>query len=74
MTSPRNIPFVAREGCIGAGQTTLASGLKKKLEFEPILERVAWNPFLQDLYENPLAFRMQASRGYPNAASPWARK
>src|SRR6478736_460708 len=45
--------FIAIEGNIGAGKTTLAHLLSKKLNARLILEQFADNPFLPKLYENP---------------------
>ncbi len=45
--------FIAIEGNIGAGKTTLAHLLAKKLNARLILEQFADNPFLQKFYDNP---------------------
>jgi deoxyadenosine/deoxycytidine kinase len=45
--------FITIEGNIGAGKTTLAHLLAKKLEARLILEEFAENPFLPKFYENP---------------------
>jgi len=45
--------FIAIEGNIGAGKTTLAHLLSKKLNARLILEQFADNPFLPKFYENP---------------------
>lgn len=45
--------FIAIEGNIGAGKTTLARILSKKLNARLILEEFAENPFLANFYENP---------------------
>ncbi|HNP22285.1 MAG TPA: deoxynucleoside kinase [Panacibacter sp.] len=45
--------FIAIEGNIGAGKTTLAHLLSKKLNARLILEEFADNPFLPKFYENP---------------------
>ncbi len=45
--------FVTIEGNIGAGKTTLAHLLSKKLNARLILEEFADNPFLPKFYENP---------------------
>src|SRR6266567_2369646 len=45
--------FIAIEGSIGAGKTTLAHLLSKKLNARLILEQFADNPFLPKFYENP---------------------
>ena len=45
--------FITIEGNIGAGKTTLAHLLSKKLNARLILEEFADNPFLAKFYENP---------------------
>jgi deoxyadenosine/deoxycytidine kinase len=45
--------YIAIEGCIGAGKTTLAQMLATDLNAELILERFADNPFLAKFYKNP---------------------
>lgn len=45
--------FITIEGNIGAGKTTLAHMLAKKLNARLILEEFADNPFLPKFYENP---------------------
>lgn len=48
--------FITIEGNIGAGKTTLAHLLSKKLNARLILEEFADNPFLPKFYENPQQF------------------
>lgn len=48
-----NYHFIAIEGNIGAGKTTLAHLLAKKLNARLILEEFADNPFLAKFYQNP---------------------
>src|ERR1700759_4458412 len=45
--------YIAIEGNIGAGKTTLAHLLAKQLNARLILEEFADNPFLPKFYENP---------------------
>jgi len=45
--------FITIEGNIGAGKTTLARTLSKKLNAGLILEEFDENPFLANFYENP---------------------
>jgi len=47
--------FISIDGNIGAGKTTLARLLAKKLNARLILEKAAENPFLPAFYENPQA-------------------
>lgn len=48
-----NYHFITIEGNIGAGKTTLAHLLAKKLNARLILEEFADNPFLSKFYESP---------------------
>ena len=45
--------FITIEGNIGAGKTTLAHILSKRLNARVIMEQFADNPFLPKFYENP---------------------
>jgi deoxyadenosine/deoxycytidine kinase len=45
--------YIAIEGCIGAGKTTLAEMLAVEFNAELILERFADNPFLAKFYKDP---------------------
>lgn len=51
-----NYHFIAIEGNIGAGKTTLAHLLAKKYNARLILEEFADNPFLSKFYENPAQY------------------
>jgi len=48
-----NVPFIAIEGNIGAGKTTLSQRLAQDLNARLILEQFTDNPFLPFFYENP---------------------
>jgi len=48
--------YIAIEGCIGAGKTTLAEMLAKDFNAELILERFADNPFLAKFYKDPVHY------------------
>jgi deoxyadenosine/deoxycytidine kinase len=48
-----NYHFITIEGNIGAGKTTLAHLLSKRLNARLILEEFADNPFLSKFYESP---------------------
>jgi deoxyguanosine kinase len=48
-----NYHFIAIEGNIGAGKTTLAHLLSKHLNARLVLEEFADNPFLPQFYDNP---------------------
>ncbi len=45
--------YVAVEGSIGAGKTTLVEMISKEMDAEPIYERFADNPFLAKFYKDP---------------------
>lgn len=51
--------YIALEGVIGAGKTTLAYALADKLNAQLVLERFEENPFLPKFYENPEAYAFQ---------------
>lgn len=51
--------FIAIEGVIGVGKTTLARLLAGELEAEPILEIVEENPFLSSFYANIAKYAFQ---------------
>jgi len=44
--------YIAVDGPIGAGKTSLAKRLAERLDGEPLLERPAENPFLRRFYED----------------------
>ena len=45
-------PFIAVEGPIGVGKTTLAKRLAESFNYHALLERTDENPFLQRFYQN----------------------
>ncbi|GIO29151.1 MULTISPECIES: deoxynucleoside kinase [Paenibacillus] len=47
-----NMPFIAVEGPIGAGKTTLASMLGERLRLPVVKEIVEENPFIDKFYQN----------------------
>jgi deoxyguanosine kinase len=51
--------FIAIEGVIGVGKTTLARSLRAPLAAEPILEIVEENPFLSDFYQDQAKYAFQ---------------
>lgn len=56
-----NVNYIAVEGVIGAGKTSLANLLAQKLNAKLILENFEDNPYLEKFYQNPaeFAFRTQ---------------
>ncbi len=50
--SLQNFNYIAIEGNIGAGKTTLASKLAEDCNAKLVLERFADNPFLPKFYKN----------------------
>ena len=48
-----NSRYIAIEGPIGVGKTSLAQRLAKELDGELVLEEAGANPFLQRFYEDP---------------------
>jgi deoxyguanosine kinase len=55
----RELRFIAVEGVIGAGKTTLAKVLGERLHAGVILEEFEENPFLEKFYANPKAYAFQ---------------
>ncbi len=50
--SDRRIPYIAIDGPIGVGKTSLARAVAKKISARLILEAAVENPFLKLFYEN----------------------
>jgi len=59
MTQSRRFTYIAVEGPIGVGKTTLARALGKALNARVILEESEGNPFLKHYYENPRRYAFQ---------------
>ncbi len=55
------IAYIAVEGVIGAGKTSLAKKMKERLNSKLILEQFEVNPFLENFYvdRNRYAFQTQ---------------
>ena len=49
----RNLYYVAIEGTIGVGKTSLAKLISERLGAKLVLEEFQDNPFLADFYEDP---------------------
>ena len=55
----RNLNYIAIEGPIGVGITSLAKLLSKRLSAKLILEKFEDNPFLSEFYNDPARFAFQ---------------
>jgi len=55
----KKVRFIAIEGVIGAGKTSLAKKLKEKLNAELILEQFEVNPFLEKFYGDRKRYAFQ---------------
>ena len=55
----RNLNYVAIEGAIGVGKTSLAKLLSDRLGAKLILEKFEENPFLSEFYDDPVRFSFQ---------------
>lgn len=60
-TAPK---YIAIEGVIGAGKTTLTMLLGKKLQARIVLEEFEDNPFLERFYENPERYAFQTQMSF----------
>lgn len=56
MSSP--IKYIAIEGVIGAGKTSLAKMISEKLNAKLVLESFEDNPFLEKFYKNPRRYAL----------------
>ncbi len=60
ITEQDNLPrFIAVEGAIGVGKTSLCKRLAEKMGGEVLLEKAEENPFLDKFYANPEQFAFQ---------------
>lgn len=55
----RNLYYIAVEGPIGVGKTSLVKLIAEKLDARTILEQFEENPFLTDFYDDPERFAFQ---------------
>ena len=55
----RNLNYVAIEGAIGVGKTSLAKLLSDILGAKLVLEKFEENPFLSEFYDDPVRFAFQ---------------
>ncbi len=51
--------YIAIEGVIGAGKTSLAELMAKRLEAQLVLEEAEVNPYLEDFYREPQRYAFQ---------------
>jgi deoxyguanosine kinase len=58
-TRPSDIRYIAIEGVIGAGKTTLAKMLTERLQAKLVLEKFEENPFLTKFYEDQEHYAFQ---------------
>jgi deoxyguanosine kinase len=56
VSSVKDIRFIAIEGVIGAGKTSLATILAKRFHAGTILEKFDENPFLENFYSEPIKY------------------
>ncbi len=54
-----DLSYVAVEGVIGVGKTTLARMVAERLDAELILETAEENPFLPKFYQDPRRYAFQ---------------
>jgi len=54
-----DLHYIAVEGVIGAGKTTLATKLAKTIGARVVLEQFEENPFLKDFYRDPERYAFQ---------------
>ncbi|MGD0590979.1 MAG: deoxynucleoside kinase [Bacteroidota bacterium] len=59
MELPSEIHYIAIEGVIGAGKTSLARMLSERLSARFVLEKFEENPFLPRFYEDPERYAFQ---------------
>ena len=59
MKNSNEIRYIAIEGVIGVGKTSLATMLSKRLKAKLVLEKYETNPFLGKFYEDPERYSFQ---------------
>jgi deoxyadenosine/deoxycytidine kinase len=59
MTESKTPRYIAIEGPIGVGKSSLAKILAQKYAYRLVKEEVSGNPFLERFYENPRKFAFQ---------------
>jgi len=64
MQTEVGFPWIAIDGCIGAGKTSLATALAKGLNLQVEYERAREHPLLEDFYNAPLETALQTELGF----------
>ena len=59
MNENSEVHYIAIEGVIGAGKTSLARKIREKLNAELVLEQYEANPFLEDFYSDRKRYAFQ---------------
>lgn len=59
MTDLKELRYIAIEGVIGAGKSSLAAKLAEKLEASVVMEEFETNPFLEKFYDDRKRFAFQ---------------
>lgn len=63
-STPADLNYIAIEGAIGAGTTSLARMLADHFEAKSVLERFEENPFLERFYENRARWAFQTQLAF----------
>lgn len=53
LTNVKLPSYIAIEGCIGVGKTTLARNIARLFNYDTLLEQPEENPFLERFYRDP---------------------
>ena len=61
---PFSIHFIAVEGCVGSGKTTLARLLGRKKKSRVLLEATRKHPFIRDFYQKPKEYAFQTEMNF----------
>ena len=66
----KNLYYIAIEGPIGVGKTSLANLMSKELGAKLVLEEFEENPFLPDFYKDPERYSFQTQLFFFASAIP----
>ncbi len=61
-----DLRYIAVEGVIGAGKTSLAARLSQTMGAKALYEEFEKNPFLEDFYESPERYAFQTQLFFSN--------